>query len=83
MGRTTATILFTDLVGSTELRGRLGEEPAERSRPVWWRGGSDGGRRPSRSRVRTGRRSQLICAYRPLSSVFPSPRGWAAGMFRW
>jgi class 3 adenylate cyclase len=29
MGRTTATILFTDLVGSTELRGRLGEEPAE------------------------------------------------------
>ena len=32
MGRTTATILFTDLVGSTELRGRLGEEAAEELR---------------------------------------------------
>jgi predicted ATPase/class 3 adenylate cyclase len=29
MSRTTATILFTDLVGSTELRGRLGEEAAD------------------------------------------------------
>jgi class 3 adenylate cyclase/tetratricopeptide (TPR) repeat protein len=29
MGRTTAVVLFTDLVGSTELRGRLGEEAAE------------------------------------------------------
>jgi class 3 adenylate cyclase len=26
MGRTMAVVLFTDLVGSTELRGRLGEE---------------------------------------------------------
>jgi class 3 adenylate cyclase len=32
MGRVTATILFTDLVGSTELRGRLGEEAAEELR---------------------------------------------------
>jgi class 3 adenylate cyclase/tetratricopeptide (TPR) repeat protein len=32
MGRTTATILFTDLVGSTELRGRLGEEAADELR---------------------------------------------------
>src|ERR1043165_7576677 len=29
MSRTTATVLFTDLVGSTELRGRLGEETAD------------------------------------------------------
>ncbi len=29
MGRTMAVVLFTDLVGSTELRGRLGEEAAE------------------------------------------------------
>ncbi|MGH9009086.1 MAG: ATP-binding protein, partial [Acidimicrobiia bacterium] len=29
MTRATATVLFTDLVGSTELRGRLGEEAAE------------------------------------------------------
>ena len=29
MSRTTATILFTDLVGSTELRGQLGEEAAD------------------------------------------------------
>ncbi len=29
MGRGVAVVLFTDLVGSTELRGRLGEEPAE------------------------------------------------------
>ena len=28
-GRTTSTVLFTDLVGSTELRARLGEETAE------------------------------------------------------
>ncbi len=32
MGRATATILFTDLVGSTELRGRLGEEAADELR---------------------------------------------------
>ena len=32
MGRTTATVLFTDLVGSTELRGRVGEEAAEELR---------------------------------------------------
>ncbi|MGH9008749.1 MAG: adenylate/guanylate cyclase domain-containing protein, partial [Acidimicrobiia bacterium] len=32
MGRLTATVLFTDLVGSTELRGRLGEEAAEELR---------------------------------------------------
>jgi class 3 adenylate cyclase len=32
MGRTTATVLFTDLVGSTELRGRLGEELADELR---------------------------------------------------
>jgi class 3 adenylate cyclase/tetratricopeptide (TPR) repeat protein len=32
MGRATATVLFTDLVGSTELRGRLGEEAAEELR---------------------------------------------------
>ena len=32
MSRTTATILFTDLVGSTELRGRLGEEAADELR---------------------------------------------------
>jgi class 3 adenylate cyclase len=29
MGRGVAVVLFTDLVGSTELRGRLGEEAAE------------------------------------------------------
>jgi class 3 adenylate cyclase/tetratricopeptide (TPR) repeat protein len=29
MGRVTATVLFTDLVGSTELRARLGEEAAD------------------------------------------------------
>jgi class 3 adenylate cyclase len=29
MGRTVAVVLFTDLVGSTELRGRLGEEAAD------------------------------------------------------
>jgi len=29
MGRTMAVVLFTDLVGSTELRGRLGEEAAD------------------------------------------------------
>ncbi len=29
MGRATATVLFTDLVGSTELRGRMGEEAAD------------------------------------------------------
>jgi class 3 adenylate cyclase len=29
MGRVTATVIFTDLVGSTELRARLGEEAAE------------------------------------------------------
>ncbi len=27
LGTTTATILFTDVVGSTELRSRLGETP--------------------------------------------------------
>ena len=32
MGRATATVLFTDLVGSTELRARLGEEAAEQLR---------------------------------------------------
>jgi class 3 adenylate cyclase len=32
MGRTTATVLFTDIVGSTELRGRLGEEAADELR---------------------------------------------------
>src|SRR5688572_22413892 len=32
MGRTMAVVLFTDLVGSTELRGRLGEEAAEELR---------------------------------------------------
>src|SRR5688500_6288827 len=32
MSRTTATILFTDLVGSTELRGQLGEEAADELR---------------------------------------------------
>jgi class 3 adenylate cyclase/tetratricopeptide (TPR) repeat protein len=32
MGRVTATVLFTDLVGSTELRGRLGEEAADELR---------------------------------------------------
>src|ERR1043165_1770505 len=32
MGRTTATVLFTDLVASTELRGRLGEEAADELR---------------------------------------------------
>jgi class 3 adenylate cyclase len=32
MGRAMAVVLFTDLVGSTELRGRLGEEPAEEVR---------------------------------------------------
>src|SRR5688572_17272673 len=32
MGRTMAVILFTDLVGSTELRGRLGEESADELR---------------------------------------------------
>jgi class 3 adenylate cyclase/tetratricopeptide (TPR) repeat protein len=32
MSRTTATVLFTDLVGSTELRGRLGEEAADELR---------------------------------------------------
>jgi class 3 adenylate cyclase len=31
-GRATATVLFTDLVGSTELRGRLGDEAAEQLR---------------------------------------------------
>ncbi len=31
-GRTTATILFTDLVGSTELRSQLGEQAAEELR---------------------------------------------------
>jgi class 3 adenylate cyclase len=30
----TATILFTDLVGSTELRTRLGEERAEAQRRI-------------------------------------------------
>ncbi|MGH9010386.1 MAG: ATP-binding protein [Acidimicrobiia bacterium] len=32
MSRGTATVLFTDLVGSTDLRGRLGEEAAEELR---------------------------------------------------
>src|SRR4051794_694015 len=32
MDRVTATVLFTDLVGSTDLRGRLGEEAAEELR---------------------------------------------------
>src|SRR5262245_56846083 len=32
MGRAVAVVLFTDLVGSTELRGRLGEEGAEQLR---------------------------------------------------
>jgi class 3 adenylate cyclase/tetratricopeptide (TPR) repeat protein len=32
--RATATVLFTDLVGSTELRGRLGEEAADELRHV-------------------------------------------------
>ena len=32
MGRGVAVVLFTDLVGSTELRGRLGEEAAEELR---------------------------------------------------
>ncbi|MCA1842388.1 MAG: AAA family ATPase, partial [Actinobacteria bacterium] len=32
MSRTTATVLFTDLVGSTNLRGRLGEDAAEELR---------------------------------------------------
>ncbi|HEV3365412.1 MAG TPA: AAA family ATPase [Acidimicrobiia bacterium] len=32
MRRTTATVLFTDLVGSTELRGRLGDEAADELR---------------------------------------------------
>ena len=32
--RATATVLFTDLVGSTELRGRLGEEAADELRRV-------------------------------------------------
>jgi class 3 adenylate cyclase len=32
VSRATATVLFTDLVGSTELRGRLGEEAAEELR---------------------------------------------------
>jgi len=32
MGRTMAVVLFTDLVGSTELRGRLGEEAADEVR---------------------------------------------------
>jgi class 3 adenylate cyclase/tetratricopeptide (TPR) repeat protein len=32
MGRTTATVLFTDLVGSTELRARFGEDPADELR---------------------------------------------------
>ncbi len=31
-GRSVAVVLFTDLVGSTELRSRLGEEPAEELR---------------------------------------------------
>ena len=31
-GRSTATVLFTDLVGSTELRSRLGEDTAEELR---------------------------------------------------
>jgi hypothetical protein len=32
VSRQTATVLFTDLVGSTELRGRLGEEAADELR---------------------------------------------------
>ncbi|MCA1841988.1 MAG: hypothetical protein LC792_02115 [Actinobacteria bacterium] len=32
MGRTMAVVLFTDLVGSTELRGGLGEEAADELR---------------------------------------------------
>ena len=32
VGRSTAIVVFTDLVGSTELRSRLGEEPAEELR---------------------------------------------------
>ena len=32
MGRAMAVVLFTDLVGSTELRQRLGEEPADELR---------------------------------------------------
>jgi class 3 adenylate cyclase len=32
MGRTMAVVLFTDLVGSTDLRGRLGEEAADELR---------------------------------------------------
>src|SRR5207237_4898810 len=32
VSRGTATVLFTDLVGSTDLRGRLGEEAAEQLR---------------------------------------------------
>jgi len=32
MGRAMATVLFTDLVGSTELRSRVGEETAEELR---------------------------------------------------
>ena len=32
MGRTMAVVLFTDLVGSTELRGRLGEDAADELR---------------------------------------------------
>ncbi|MCA1845676.1 MAG: hypothetical protein LC792_21275 [Actinobacteria bacterium] len=32
MGRAMAVVLFTDLVGSTELRGRLGEEAAHELR---------------------------------------------------
>ncbi len=32
MARAMAVVLFTDLVGSTELRGRLGEEAAEELR---------------------------------------------------
>jgi class 3 adenylate cyclase len=31
-GRSTAIVLFTDLVGSTELRSRLGEEGTEEVR---------------------------------------------------
>jgi len=34
VSRATATVLFTDLVGSTELRGRLGEEAADELRRV-------------------------------------------------
>ena len=32
VGRSTAIVLFTDLVGSTELRSRLGEDAAEELR---------------------------------------------------